>query len=91
MKDLIKTINTKGETVYTIDSREVAEMLGKTHAELLKEIDGRKDKKGVGIIPVLTKGNFHLVDYFIESTYKDVKGEIRKCYLCTKLGCRKPL
>ena len=87
MKDLIKTINTKGETIYTIDSREVAEMLGKTHAELLKEIDGRKDKKGVGIIPVLTKGNFHLVDYFIESTYKDAKGEIRKCYLCTKLGC----
>ena len=67
MKDLIKTINAKGETVYAIDSREVAEMLGKTHAELLKEIDGRKDKKGIGIIPVLTKGNFHLVDYSKET------------------------
>ena len=87
-KELTKVItNEEGKNIPVIDSREVAEMLGKTHAELLKEINGRKDKKGVGIIPVLTKGNFHLVDYFIESTYKDAKGEIRKCYLCTKLGC----
>lgn len=87
-KELTKMItNEEGKNIPIIDSREVAEMIGKTHAELLKEIEGRKDKKGIGIIPVLTKGNFHLVDYFIESTYKDAKGENRKCYLCTKLGC----
>ena len=28
-----------------------------------------------------------MVDYFIESNYKDAKGEERKCYLCTKMGC----
>lgn len=69
----------------TIDSREVAEMMGKTHSDLLKSIQG--SGKNLGIIPVLTKGNFHLVDYFIESTYIDTKGEVRKCYLVTKMGC----
>lgn len=70
-----------------IDSREVAEMLGKSHSAVLKDIQGSNDGKTVGIIPTLTKSNFDLVKYFVESTYKDAKGEIRKCYLCTKLGC----
>lgn len=70
-----------------IDSREVAEMLGKSHSAVLKDIQGSSDGKTVGIIPTLTKSNFDLVKYFVESTYKDAKGEIRKCYLCTKLGC----
>lgn len=70
-----------------IDSREVAEMLGKSHSAVLKDIQGSSDGKTVGIIPTLTKSNFDLVKYFVESTYKDTKGEIRKCYLCTKLGC----
>lgn len=69
----------------TLDSREVAEMMGKDHSDLLKSIQG--SGKNLGIIPVLTKGNFPIVDYFIESTYKDVKGEYRKCYECTKMGC----
>ena len=37
MKELVKTINTKGETVCTIDSREVAEMLGKEHKYILRD------------------------------------------------------
>lgn len=80
-KDIIKL----NSNVKTIDSREVAEMMGKTHSELLKSIQG--SGKNLGIIPILTKGNFHVVDYFIESNYKDAKGEERKCYLCTKMGC----
>lgn len=71
----------------TIDSREVAEMLGKRHSDLLIEIEGRKDGKNVGIIPVLLSGNFPLSDYFIESDYKDSTGRTLKCYLCTKMGC----
>lgn len=81
-----KIIEFNKEGLY-LDSREVAKMLGKEHPEVLKEIEGRKDNKNVGIIPVLTKGNFHLVDYFIESSYIDKKGEERKCYLVTKMGC----
>lgn len=69
----------------TIDSRDVAEMMGKSHGDLLKDIQG--SGKNLGIIPVLTKGKFPVVDYFIESSYVDGKGETRKCYSCTKLGC----
>lgn len=63
----LKILNIQGTNV--VDSREVAEMLGKEHYELLKEIDGRKDTKNVGIIPTLEKGNFHVSDYFIKSTF----------------------
>lgn len=69
----------------TINSREVAEMLGKSHSDVMKMIQG--SGKNLGIIPVLTKGNFPLVDYFIESSYIDAKGERRKCYEVTKMGC----
>ena len=88
-KELTKTItNDEGKKIPVIDSREVAEMLGKTHAELLKEIDGRKDSKNVGIIPTLEKGKFHVSEYFIENSYKvDNNNKSYKCYLITKMGC----
>ena len=79
-------IGYKNNQLATIDSREVAEMLGKEHSELLKEIEGRKDNKNVGIIPTLEKGNFHLSNYFIPSTYRSGTREY-KCYLVTKMGC----
>ena len=72
--------------MLTIDSREVAEMLGREYYELLKEIEGRKDGKNVGIIPTLEKGNFHVSNYFIESSYKSGTRDY-KCYLVTKMGC----
>lgn len=81
---MTKLTNLNGET-KTIDSREVAEMLGKAHGDLLKDIQG--SGKNLGLIPVLTKGNFPVVDYFIESEYIDGKGETRKSYLVTKMGC----
>lgn len=61
------------------DSREVAMMVGKDHAKLLRDI--REYCKH------LNESNFGLVDFFIESTYTDSKGEVRPCYLCTKKGC----
>ncbi|WP_338880363.1 ORF6C domain-containing protein [Clostridium perfringens] len=70
----------------TLLSLEVAEMLGKEHYELLKEIEGRKDGKNVGIIPALEKGNFPVSKYFIPSTYKSGNREY-KCYKITKMGC----
>lgn len=83
MENLIKIDN---KEMLVVDSREVAEMLGKEHSELLKEIEGRKDNKNVGIIPTLEKGNFHLSNYFIPSTYRAGTREY-KCYLVTKMGC----
>lgn len=59
----MQTITMEGKEIPVIDSREVAEMLGKEHYELLKEIEGRKDSKNVGIIPTLEKGNFHLSNF----------------------------
>ena len=84
-KYLTTVITNKGEKVNVIDNREVAEMLGKEHSYVLEMIQGRKGK--LGIIPVLTNANLAVVNYFIESSYKDAKGEERKCYLVTKMGC----
>lgn len=65
-----------------IDSREVAAMVDKQHKNLLADIRGYieiiEDSNGLKIQPV---------DFFIESSYIDSKGETRPCYLITKKGC----
>ena len=72
-------------TVQTIPSYEVAEMMGRPHAKVLRMLEGGSGV--VGIIPTLNEAKTGLVDFFIESTYVDKKGETRKCYECTKMGC----
>lgn len=81
----MQTIKMEGKEIPVIDSREVAEMLGKGHPELLRDIEGRDNH--VGIIPSLMKANLASIDYFIESTYKDSRNRTKKCYLVTKMGC----
>lgn len=61
------------------DSREVSSMVDKDHSKLLRDIRG--------YCKYLNEANFGVVDFFIESTYTDSKGEERPCYLCTKKGC----
>ena len=68
--------------VETIDSREVAEMVGKQHAHLMRDIHNYAE-----VIENSNESNFGLVDFFIPSTYTDSKGEERPCYLLTKKGC----
>ena len=80
----MQTITMEGKEIPVIDSREVAEMMGKEHKQLLKDIQG--NGKTVGIIPTLERENFSLSNYFIESSYKAGTKEY-KCYLCTKMGC----
>lgn len=63
-----------------IDSREVAEMIGKSHSHLMRDIRGY-------IEVILTSPNLDSLDFFIESKYEDTKGETRPCYLITKQGC----
>lgn len=88
-KELINKTITEDKT---IDSREVAEMMGKEHKDIIRMIDGyeppidSKKKRIVGILPTLAKGNFTPCNYFIESNYFTNNREY-KCYLCTKLGC----
>ena len=80
----INQINIGGQSVTTIDSREVAEMLGKEHSYLLEMIQGREGK--LGIIPVLENANLAVSNYFTPSTYRAGTREY-KCYLVTKMGC----
>ena len=65
--------------IEVIDSRQVAEAIGKEHSKLLRDIRTYCD--------YLNESKIGLVDFFIESTYTDSKGEIRPCYLCTRKGC----
>ena len=64
----------------TLDSREVAEMVGMRHADLMRNIDHY-------IEVISTNAKLRSLDFFVESTYKDKKGEARKRYDITKKGC----
>ena len=86
MNELMKVKTNDGKEIAVVDSREVAEMMGRTHTDIMKMIQG--SGKNLGLVPVLEKGNFHVSDYFIESTYKvDGNNKTYKCYLVTKMGC----
>lgn len=62
-----------------IDSREVAEMVGKEHKKLLRDIRGYQEQlAGAKIGPG---------DFFRESTYLDANNQSRPCFMVTKKGC----
>ncbi len=62
-----------------VDSREVAEMVGKPHNDLLKSIRAYCEYLG--------QGDFSQSDFFIESTYRNSQNKEMPCYLLTKKGC----
>lgn len=68
--------------VDVIESRQVAKMIEKTHAHLMRDIESYAK-----IISDSTESNFGLSDFFIESSYKDSTGRTLPCYLLTKKGC----
>lgn len=49
-----------------IGTREIAEMMDSRHQKILEKLDGTKDGKTKGIIPILAEHDFVLSDYFIE-------------------------
>ena len=80
------------------DSREVADMVGKRHDHLVRDIDGYIEVIGtetnLGVsdstnpkLGALTNPKLDSLDFFMPSTYVDKKGESRKCYKLTKQGC----
>lgn len=78
--NLIKAENVKPEDIIRISSREVAEMMDiKEHSKILRKIEN--------INETLNEAKIGLVDYWIEGLYKDAKGESRKEYLISKIGC----
>ncbi|MDE6425841.1 MAG: Rha family transcriptional regulator [Ruminococcus sp.] len=101
--NVLKAMNFNGTAV--VDSRQVAEAIGKKHNKLLRDIRtyceylgeskiGHSDLGELKIEPVnqskiglVNELKIELVNFFIESTYTDSKGEKRLCYLCTQKGC----
>ena len=74
--------------IKTIQSMEVAKMIGKEHKEVMWMIDGNEKRNIVGIKPTIEiSAELHLSDYFIKSTYKDSMNRTKECYKCTKMGC----
>lgn len=69
----------KSQTAKYLDSREVASAMGKEHKNLIRDI---KQYGGY-----LTSSKLSPFDFFVESIYKDNKGENRPCYLITQKGC----
>ena len=63
-----------------VDSREVAAMIGKRHADLIRDIDGYK-------LILDQNAKLRSDDFFIESHYKAGTGKPYKCYKLTKQGC----
>lgn len=63
----------------TLDSREVAIMLGKNHAHLLRDIDT--------YTKYFIESKIGFNEFFQESTYKDKVGRRLRIYQITKKGC----
>lgn len=63
----------------TITSMEVAEMMGKTHNNLMKDIRNYREQ--------LAEVKIHHSDFFMESSYVDKNERNRPCFAVTKKGC----
>ena len=68
------------EQQQAIDSRDVAEMIGKQHSHIVRDIDNHIEVMG-------QNPNLDSDDYYIESSYQAGTGKSYRCYLLTKLGC----
>ncbi len=66
-------------TRTTITSMEVAQMVGKEHSKLLRDIRTYLEH--------LAEAKIGLGDFFTESTYLDANNQNRPCFLVTKKGC----
>ena len=69
--------NYKG--INVTDSREVAEMIGKEHKNLIRDIRN--------YIEVLQGSKLSSENFFIESEYFNSRNQKQPCYLLTKQGC----
>lgn len=68
-----------GSNAQTITSMEVAEMVGKEHKNIIRDVRN--------YVSELNQLKIEPVEFFTDSTYVDGKGETRPCYNITKKGC----
>ena len=73
----LQVINNDG--VFVVGSLDVAEMVGKEHSHLMRDIRN--------FISVLGESNFGLANFFVEGNYKDKQNKERPCFYLTKKGC----
>lgn len=73
----LQLINEHGK-IYA-DSRQVAEMIGKDHAMLMRSIRNYEE--------ILATAKLQAPDFFIKSSYLDNQGKRRPCYNLTRKGC----
>ena len=66
-------------TNQTLTSIEVAEMVGKDHKELLRDIRRYTEQLG--------ESKIALTEFFTESTYQSEQNKTLPCYLVSKKGC----
>lgn len=81
MQDYNTVLSTEFNTnpIHTISSLEVAEMIGKEHKYLLRDIRRYEAQ--------MTSDGISPVDFFQKSSYVDAKGESRHSYNITRQGC----
>jgi len=72
----LEIINLNGQLVT--DSRDIAEMVGRDHKDVLRDIRNIISQLGESKIAQ---------SYFIESTYKNSQNKELPCFLLTKKGC----
>jgi Rha family phage regulatory protein len=65
--------------LFVVDSREVAEMLGKEHDQLMRSIRTYLD--------YMESAKLQSQNFFIESTYINSQNKEQPCYLLTRKGC----
>lgn len=75
----LKEVLFMNEIEQTLESREVAEMVGKEHSKLLKDIRRYEGQ--------LIEANIGFNDFFRHAEYKDSIGRTLPCYRITKKGC----
>jgi len=68
-------------TLHTLNSREVAEMVGKEHKNLLRDIHTYISYMKGGQLKIEPS------DFFIESTYQNEQNKTMPCFLITRKGC----
>lgn len=80
MNELMNNQLINASATETIDSREVAEMVGIQHKDLLKKVRNYQQ--------ILESAKLRPQDFFIPSTYKvENNNKTYECYLLTKKGC----
>ncbi|WP_338712522.1 Rha family transcriptional regulator [Bacillus pumilus] len=78
MENNLQVIEQNGRLL--VDSREVAEMVEKRHADLVRSIESY-------LVVIGQNAKLRSDDFFIESTYQAGTGKLYKHYLLTKQGC----